>query len=126
MSSIRGKDTKPELSLRRALWSIGTRGWRCNWKGPGGTIDVAFVSLRVAVMVDGSFWHGHPTKWHAGRWSGYWDEKIKRNMARDQRQNTALREAGWRVLRMWDFEVEQDPLTSAKRVQTELETARLE
>lgn len=121
MSGIRGKDTKPEVALRRALWAEGARGWRCNWKGPGGRIDVAFTRWRLAVFVDGSFWHGHPSKWQPGRWSGYWDEKIKRNIARDGRQNTELLGDGWVVMRVWDFEIEQDASAVARRVRMELE-----
>jgi G:T-mismatch repair DNA endonuclease (very short patch repair protein) len=56
-----------------------------------------------------SFWRGHPSKWQSGRWSGYWDEKIKRNLAGDAAQNKALRATGWEVIRVWDFEVEHDP-----------------
>jgi DNA mismatch endonuclease (patch repair protein) len=124
MARIRSKDTKPELLLRRALWASGVRGWRCDWKAPGGRIDIAFTRWRVAVFVDGSFWHGHPSKWQPGRWEGYWDEKIKRNMARDRRQDDALRAAGWRAVRLWDFEVEQDPAAAAGRVEEALEAAR--
>jgi DNA mismatch endonuclease, patch repair protein len=116
MAAIRSADTKPELMLRRELWRMGIRGWRCNLKAPGGRIDVAFRRWQVAVFIDGSFWHGHPSKWQPGRWTGYWDEKIKRNLARDERQNTALREAGWIVLRVWDFEVEQDVGAVASKV----------
>jgi DNA mismatch endonuclease (patch repair protein) len=125
MSSIRGADTRPERLLRSTLWRDGIRGFRCHWPGPGGRIDVAFTRWKVAVFVDGSFWHGHPSKWQPGRWSGYWDEKIKRNIARDERQNRALAEAGWRVLRLWDFEVEHDPGAVAEAVGRELEAARL-
>lgn len=109
MASIRGRDTKPELLLRRALWRAGVRGWRCHARGPGGRVDIAFTRWKLAVQVDGSFWHGHPSKWQPGRWSGYWDEKIKRNLARDEAQNAALAEAGWELVRVWDFEVEHDP-----------------
>jgi DNA mismatch endonuclease (patch repair protein) len=70
----------------------------------------------VAVFVDGSFWHGHASKWQPGRWQGYWDAKIKRNIARDADQNEALAEAGWRVLRFWDFEVDRDVSEVARRV----------
>ncbi len=73
------------------------------------------------MFVDGSFWHGHPSKWQPGRWSGYWDEKIKRNIARDERQNAALADAGWRVVRLWDFEVEQDPQTFVQTIRREIE-----
>jgi DNA mismatch endonuclease (patch repair protein) len=125
MSSIRSTNTKPEVKLRQALWKLGVRGWRCNWRGPGGRIDVAFTRARVAVFVDGSFWHGHPSKWQPGRWSGYWDQKIKRNIARDEQQNTALANAGWRVLRFWDFEVEHDSDTVAEMVKYEIEVAGL-
>lgn len=110
MASIRSKDTRPELLLRGALWRHGARGWRCNWRGPAGwSIDVAFTRWRLAVFVDGSFWHGHPSKWQPGRWKGYWVEKIKRNIDRDRRHDSALCELGWVVIRAWDFEIEQDP-----------------
>ena len=107
MSSIRGKETKPERALRSALWRAGVRGYRCHWKGPGGRIDVAYTRAKVAVFVDGLFWHGHPSKWEPDRWSGYWDEKIKRNIARDERQNAALADAGWTILRFWETEIQQ-------------------
>jgi DNA mismatch endonuclease (patch repair protein) len=116
MSSIRGSETRPELLLRRSLWSAGLRGWRCHFRGPGGRIDIAFTRWRLAVFVDGSFWHGHPSKWQPGRWQGYWDEKIKRNLARDAAQDDALRAAGWEVFRAWDFEVEHDPRGVASRI----------
>jgi DNA mismatch endonuclease (patch repair protein) len=124
MSSIRGAHTRPERLLRSALWNVGVRGFRCNWRGPSGRIDIAFPRWNVAVFVDGAFWHGHPSKWRPDRWQGYWDEKIKRNIARDQRQNLALAEAGWVVLRVWDFEIEQDPSAIAGRVCKVLESAR--
>jgi DNA mismatch endonuclease, patch repair protein len=116
MASIRGSNTKPEVLLRRALWNSGTRGWRCHWPGPNGKIDIAFTRWKLAVFIDGSFWHGHPSKWQPGRWRGYWDEKIKRNIARDSLQNESLRTAGWEVIRVWDFEVEHDPDAIAGRV----------
>jgi DNA mismatch endonuclease (patch repair protein) len=124
MSQIRSKDTKPELRLRGALWAEGLRGWRCHWRGPGGQVDIAFTRHKVAVFVDGSFWHGHPSKWAPGRWQGYWDEKIKRNIGRDRRQTGLLEAEGWLVLRVWDFEIEQDPVEVANRVKAALDSAR--
>jgi DNA mismatch endonuclease, patch repair protein len=126
MASIRSTDTKPERMLRQALWRAGARGWRCQWRGPGGRIDIAFTRWKVAVLVDGSFWHGHPSKWQLDRWSGYWNEKIKRNIARDDRQNRALTKAGWHVVRVWDFEVEQDAAQIAAMVLEALESRRSE
>jgi DNA mismatch endonuclease (patch repair protein) len=124
MASIRGADTKPELMLRSALWRRGVRGWRCHWRAPGGRVDIAFTRWKLAIFVDGSFWHGHPTKWQPGRWTGYWDAKIKRNLARDASQNEALAAAGWEVLRVWDFEVEHDPDAVASKVAVALEARR--
>jgi DNA mismatch endonuclease (patch repair protein) len=126
MASIRSTDTKPELALRRAMWALGLRGWRCQWRGPGGRVDVAFTRWRVAVFVDGVFWHGHPSKWQPGRWTGYWDEKIQRNMARDRAQNAALAEAGWTVLRLWDLDIERDPQATAAQVARVLDIAQNE
>jgi DNA mismatch endonuclease (patch repair protein) len=120
MAGIRSKNTKPELLLRRALWRAGVRGWRCHWRGPGGRIDIAFTRPKLAVFVDGSFWHGHPSKWQPGRWSGYWDTKIRRNLARDAAQSHALDAAGWEVFRVWDFEVEHDSDALAVRIATRL------
>lgn len=71
--------------------------------------------------MDGSFWHGHPSKWQPDRWHGYWDAKIKRNIARDTAQNQALAEAGWNVLRFWDFEVDRDASAIARKVYEVLE-----
>jgi DNA mismatch endonuclease (patch repair protein) len=124
MASIRGSDTKPELALRSALWRLGARGFRCHWQGPGGRIDIAFVGRKIAIFVDGSFWHGHPSKWQPERWQGYWDAKIKRNMARDDAQTRALTDVGWDVFRFWDFEVEQDATALARKVSKMLNSAR--
>jgi DNA mismatch endonuclease (patch repair protein) len=121
MASIRGSHTGPERALRAALWRAGARGYRLHWRAAGGRIDIAFVGRKVAVFVDGSFWHGHPSKWQPGRWRGYWDAKIKRNIARDADQNAALAQAGWTVLRFWDFEVDRDASNVARAVCEALE-----
>src|SRR4051794_35834349 len=120
MASIRGGNTKPERLLRSALHADGIRGFRVNWRGPDGRIDIAFTRWKVAVFVDGSFWHGHPSKWRPGQFKGYWDEKIRRNIARDRRQEAALEAEGWLVVRVWDFEVEQEPSLALRRVKMAL------
>lgn len=79
-----------------------------------------FGRYRLAVFVDGAFWHGHPDKYWKGRSGPYWDAKIGRNMERDQLVNRELTAAGWRVLRLWDFEIERDPLAAAQRVRSAL------
>jgi DNA mismatch endonuclease, patch repair protein len=115
MSRIRSRDTGPEIALRRALWAAGLRGWRLHPKRVPGRPDVAWIGRRIAVFVDGAFWHGHPDHYH-GQSGPYWDEKIARNRARDVRVNAELRDAGWTVLRFWDFEVEKATADCVKAV----------
>jgi DNA mismatch endonuclease (patch repair protein) len=73
-----------------------------------GKPDVAWLGRRLAVFVDGAFWHGHPD-YYWGQSGKFWDEKIERNRKRDERVTGELIEAGWTVLRFWDFEVERRP-----------------
>lgn len=120
MARVKRRDTGPELALRRALYRRGVRGWRCDRGNLPGRPDLAFGRARVAVFVDGGFWHGHPSKYWPGRSGDYWDEKIARNQARDRRVDAELRDVGWTVLRLWDFEVERDADAAAKRVQEAL------
>ncbi len=124
MARIRSKDTKPELALRRALWVLGVRGWRCHPLGVPGKPDVAFTRWRVAVFVDGRFWHGHPDYFTPGKSGEYWDAKIARTQERDRAANEALARAGWTVVRFWDFEVEADALECAAAVAHAVEIAR--
>jgi DNA mismatch endonuclease (patch repair protein) len=116
MARIRSKDTGPELALRRALHAAGLRGWRCHPKHVPGKPDVAFTRVKVAVFVDGRFWHGHPDYFTFGKSGEYWDKKITRTQERDRVATAALDASGWRVLRFWDFEVEQDLLACVERV----------
>lgn len=116
MARVKAADTGPEVALRRALYAVGARGWRCHRPTLPGKPDVAFGRARVAVFVDGAFWHGHPSKYWPGRCSAYWDKKIARNRERDCDVNSQLRTLGWRVIRLWDFEIESDPKSAARRV----------
>jgi DNA mismatch endonuclease, patch repair protein len=108
MAAVRRRDTAPEVALRRALYSAGIRGWRCDYRHAPGRPDLAWPALRVAVFVDGAFWHGHPSRHTPGRSGAYWDTKIAANVARDRHVDCELREAGWLVVRVWDFEVRRD------------------
>ena len=116
MAAVRGKNTSPEVALRRALWAAGARGWRCHYRRASGTPDLAWPGRRVAVFVDGAFWHGHPSRHKPGRSGDYWDRKIQTNVERDRRVDRELREAGWTVLRLWDFEVRRDLSGVVERV----------
>ena len=108
MSRVRTRDTAPELELRRALWASGIRGWRLHPRKVHGKPDLAWLGRRVAVFVDGAFWHGHPD-YYWGQSGKFWDEKIERNRRRDERVTGELVDEGWTVLRFWDFEVERHP-----------------
>lgn len=124
MARIRSKDTKPELAMRQALWAVGIRGWRCHPKHVPGKPDVAFTRAKVAVFVDGRFWHGHPDFFTFGKSGEYWDKKIARTQERDRIANEALIAAGWEVLRFWDFEVEQQLAECVEMVATAVQKRR--
>lgn len=116
MRAVKSKDTAPELALRRALWALGVRGWRVHRRDVPGRPDIAFGPARLAVFVDGAFWHGRPDRYWPGRSSTYWDAKIARNQKRDREADSALRAIGWEPLRIWDDEVMADPETAARKV----------
>src|SRR2546425_3625086 len=100
MSRIRGKNTRPELVLRRALHSLGLR-YRLHAQLPGRP-DVLFVRVKVAVFVDGAFWHGRGIESLARELRvhrSFWLKKIRGNMARDLRNTRELRRLGYRVIR---------------------------
>ena len=105
MSSARRRDTVPEVALRRALHAAGMR-FRVVHPVPGNrrrTIDIAFTRRRLAVFVDGCFWHGcaeHGTAPRAN--ADWWGEKIATNQSRDRDTDRLLIEAGWSVLRVWE------------------------
>jgi DNA mismatch endonuclease (patch repair protein) len=119
MSRVRVRDTGPELVLRRALWAAGIRGWRLHVTKLPGKPDLAFLGPRVAVFVDGAFWHGHPDYYH-GQSGPFWDAKIAANRERDQRVNAELSRLGWETLRFWDFEIEKELGGCVQRVATVL------
>lgn len=106
MSRIRGRDTKVELAVRRELHRRGYR-FRVNAAWLAGKPDVVFTRIKLAVFVDGDFWHG----WEFERWgeklAPYWREKIAGNMARDRRHAAKLRTEGWTVMRIWEHDVEK-------------------
>jgi DNA mismatch endonuclease, patch repair protein len=124
MARIRGRNTGPELLLRRALWRRGLRGYRLNVRRLPGRPDLAWGHLRVAVFVDGAFWHGHPSAYKPGKSGRYWDEKIARNVARDRAADEALVEMGWTVIRLWDFDVRRNVELCVEAVETALSQRR--
>lgn len=123
----RKRDTRCELLLRRELFALGLR-YRVDVADLPGRPDIVFRSKRLAVFVDGDFWHGRDLEWRlarleAGHNAPYWTAKIPRNVARDRRYDEALTAAGWRVLRVWETDVARDPAAAALLVKAALETA---
>lgn len=104
MKRVRLKDTEAELALRSALFRRGMR-FRVHRKLEGVTADIIFVSARVAVFVDGCFWHGCPTHATFPKTNqDYWLPKLAENRERDRRQTDKLSAAGWRVIRIWEHD----------------------
>ena len=110
MSGIRGRDTKPELAVRRAAHALGAR-FRLHRRDLPGTPDLVFPSKRKAVLVHGCFWHQHPGCRLAARPKSrpdYWLPKLARNVERDTETLRGLEEAGWEPLVIWECET-KDP-----------------
>ncbi|NRA50137.1 MAG: very short patch repair endonuclease [Phaeodactylibacter sp.] len=110
MSKIRSKDTKSELQLRKALWAKGYR-YRKNVKSLPGSPDIAIKKYKVAVFIDGEFWHGY--NWERKRKTikrnrAYWIPKIERNIARDRSNTKQLQDMGWLVLRFWEQRLKKE------------------
>jgi DNA mismatch endonuclease (patch repair protein) len=104
MSRIRGRDTTPELQLRKSLWAAGIR-YRLRSKLPGRP-DLVFARARVVVFVDGCFWHGCPEHYNKPESrADFWHRKHLRNAVRDREVNELLKSQGWMVLRFWEHEL---------------------
>jgi DNA mismatch endonuclease (patch repair protein) len=103
MAGIRGKNTKPELVVRRGLHALGFR-FRLHDRALPGKPDLVLPRWRAAIQIHGCFWHGHDCRLF--RWPGtrqeFWRTKIGRNVARDAEVEAALDHAGWRVLTVWE------------------------
>lgn len=117
MSRIRGKDTGPELLIRRLVFLRGLR-FRKNYPGLPGRPDLVFVAARVAVFIDGDFWHGWRFPiWEAKLPSSYWRDKIRRNRQRDRRVHARLRAHGWTVVRIWEHQIKADAYSCVDRIE---------
>jgi DNA mismatch endonuclease (patch repair protein) len=107
MQAIRSRDTSHELAVRRLVHAAGLR-YRVNFAPLPGlrrTADLVFTRQRIAVFLDGCFWHGCPVHKHEVRQNGeYWAQKLRSNVARDIDTNRKLETAGWTLLRFWEHE----------------------
>lgn len=118
MSANKSRNTKPELVLRKALWEGGFKGYRLHWKKAPGRPDICWPGKKIAVFVNGCYWHRCPycdlslpksnTQW--------WKEKFEKNVARDQKKVEELEAAGWKVLTVWECEIKKDLEKVVKQV----------
>ena len=126
MSKIRGKDTKPELLLRKALWVKNIR-FRMHDKTLPGRPDIVIKKYRLAIFVDGEFWHGKDWAMKKDQIKSnraFWIPKIERNMQKDQIANEQLRDMGYTVFTFWSNEIKKNLDTCVNQVLLFIETAK--
>jgi len=131
MALVRSKGTDPEIQLRKELRKLG-RKFRVNPAYFPGSPDFLFPAERIAIFVDGDFWHGHQWRlrglaslerqFASSKNKKYWIRKIKTNVARDKRVNRALSRLGWRVIRLWESDLKKNLPKCLKRVRGEMES----
>lgn len=115
MSRIRGKDTGPERTVAAGLREHGLE-WESHSRDLPGRPDFVFREQKVAVFVDGDFWHGWRFPVWRDKLSLKWEEKIERNRRRDARNHRKLRRMGWRVVRIWEHQLDRDAEGCLRRI----------
>ena len=130
MSSIKSKDTEPELLLRHALWAKGMR-YRVNVSGLPGKPDIVLTRVKLAIFCDGDFWHGH--NWavrglasleeEMAGYSQFWRDKILGNMQRDKTNSARLIADGWTVIRFWESDIRADVAKCVEAIVAQYESA---
>ena len=116
MSAIKGKNTKPEMKIRKMLWAEGVRGYRVHYDLPGKP-DIVFPKKKIAIFIDGCYWHKCPECFIVPKTNTeFWMNKINGNVERDQKITKELEDLGWTILRFWEHEVRKD----AEKVVNEL------
>ena len=122
MSRIKGKDTGLEKRVRSELHKRGIR-FRKHVKELPGKPDVVFTKAKVAVFVDGDFWHGYRFPSWEHKVSDFWKEKISKNRERDRGNHRKLKEMGWTVIRLWQHDLERDFQGSIEKIVTSVKHA---
>jgi DNA mismatch endonuclease, patch repair protein len=112
MRAVKGRDTTIEIAVRRILWRVA-RGYRVHRKDILGCPDVAYPSRRLAVFVNGCFWHGHYCRRGARiprSNRSYWIKKVSGNRTRDKKVRRSLQRQGWRILTIWECQLKNPSL----------------
>lgn len=119
MSHIRAKNTKAEVLLRKTLWQRGVR-YRKNYDKIPGKPDIAIMRCRIAIFVDGDFWHARHHQDSPGEQvrsnPEFWRKKLKANVERDKEVNEILTSMGWLVMRFWETDIKKDPDSCADKI----------
>ena len=122
MSRIKGKDTKPEETVRKYLFSQGFR-YRKNDKRLPGTPDIVLPKYKTVIFVNGCFWHGHKGckyfVWPKNN-AEFWHKKIRDNILRDQRKVQALDSLGWKVIVVWECKIKSDKENTLENLMKEI------
>jgi DNA mismatch endonuclease (patch repair protein) len=124
MSRIRSRgNASTELRLVALFRDHGITGWRRHLPLPGSP-DFTFRKEKIAVFVDGCFWHGCPRcNWTPNSNREYWEKKLGCNLQKDRLNNRVLRQAGWKVIRIWEHALRKNPLAALARIQRALTSA---
>jgi len=116
MASIRGKNTKPEVTIRKILWKKGMR-YRLHNKSVFGTPDISIKKKKIAIFVDGCFWHGCNRCYKEPKTNvEFWRNKIIQNKKRRIKVRRHLKKEGWRILEFWEHEINSDPVLVSKKI----------
>jgi len=116
MSRVRGKNTGPEIKIRKLLWSRGIRGYRIH-HNLHGKPDIVFTKKRVAIFIDGCFWHKCPVCFQEPETrKEFWMKKIQSNIDRDAKVDEQLKNNGWTVIRIWEHEIRKEPEKAIKKI----------
>ena len=120
MQAVRGKGTKVEKRFSSILVRMGVRGWRKNADNVIGKPDIVFEQQRIAIFIDGCFWHGCPScqRKMPRTNRAYWERKINRNIVIARSNNRQLRGRGWTVIRVWEHEVNNN--SGTEKIKTKI------
>ncbi|MGH8004995.1 MAG: very short patch repair endonuclease [Limisphaerales bacterium] len=118
MAAVRSKGNKStESRFRAILAASGLRGWQMQVQSLPGRPDFTFKRKKIAIFVDGCFWHGCPKCYRRPKSKrSYWDAKVERNRLRDQKNRQSLRKMGWVTLRLWEHQVLKSPTSCLQKL----------
>lgn len=124
MSAIRSKNTKPEITIRKELYRFGVR-FRIHFNLPGKP-DIVFPHKKVAIFINGCFWHGHGCKLDHDPKTNmkFWFTKIIANKIRDKKALKELKLLGWKTLTVWECEIEKKLQKSVKKIENSINQAQ--